>query len=165
MEKEKEKEGLNKSQLGQTRFPTSPTSENISISPGTSPQIDSSNEEGKHVIEESKIKISSEERNKKTKLGGLFSRWKKGRNDRSVDQTREASHKEEEQKETVSVIEQSGRDYEKKVKEEVKEDDDSNRSKPGGQQENKKRDDNEHKDKDDGDVVYLSNEDIEDMLK
>ena len=166
MEKEKEKEGLNKSQLGHTRSPTSPTSE-ISISPGTSPQIDSSNEEGKHVIEESKIKISSEEKekNKKTKLGGLFSRWKKGRNDRNVDQTREASHKEEEQKETVSAIEQSGRDYEKKVKEEVKEDDDSNRSKPGGQQENKKRDDNEHKDKDDGDLVYLSNEDIEDMLK
>jgi fused signal recognition particle receptor len=165
MEKEKEKEGLNKSQLEQTRSTPSTTSENISISPDTSPQMDSSNEEGKHVIEESKIKISSEERNKKTKLGGLFSRWKKGRNDRSVDQTREASHKEEEQKETVSVIEQSGRDYEKKVKEEVKEDDDSNRSKPGGQQENKKRDDNEHKDKDDGDVVYLSNEDIEDMLK
>ncbi len=161
MEKEKEKERLNKSQPGQITSIPSPTSEKISISPDTSPQMDLSNEEGKYIIEESKTKISSEEKNKKTKLGGLFGRWKKGRNDSSVDQTREASHKKGEQKETVSAIEQSGRDYEKKVKE----DDVSNRSKPGGQQDNKKRSDNEHKDKDDGDVVYLSNEDIEDMLK
>jgi hypothetical protein len=59
------------------------------------------------------------------------------------------------------VIDQSGRDYKKKVKE----DDVYNRSKPGGQQDYKKRNNYEHKDKDDGAVVYLSNEDVEDMLR
>jgi hypothetical protein len=154
-----EKERLNDSQLGQTRSMASPTSENNSISPDTSPHKDLSNEDGKHMIEESKIKISSEEKNRKTKFGGLFDRWKKGKSDRSPDQISEVIRKKDREKEIVSVIEQS--DYEKKAKR----NDISNSLKPQGQQENKKRDDNAHKDKDDGDVVYLSNEDIEDMLK
>src|SRR5215208_198925 len=150
-----EKERLNDSQLGQTRSMTSTTSENIPISPS---QVDLSNEDGKHIIEESKIKTSSEEKNKKTKFGGLFNRWKRGKNDRRPDQTSEIIHKNGRQKEVVSVIEQS--DYEKKAKK-----DDVSNSKLRDQQENKKRDDTEHKDKDDGDVVYFSNEDIGDMLK
>lgn len=88
MEKEKEKERLNNSQLGQTTSISPTTSENVSISPDTSPQMDLSTKEGKYKIVESKNKISSEEKNKKTKFGGLFGRWKKGRNDPSIDQTR-----------------------------------------------------------------------------
>jgi fused signal recognition particle receptor len=154
-----EKERLNDSQLGQTRSMTSPTSENISISPDTSPYRDLSNKDGKHIIEESKIKNSSEEKNKKTKFGGLFDRWKKCKNDRRPDQTSEITHKKDRRKEIVSATEQL--DCEKKAKK----NDISNSIKLQDQQENRKRDDNEHKDKDDGDVMYLSNEDIEDMLK
>lgn len=154
-----EKERLNDSQLGQTRSMTSPTSENISISPDTSLHKDPAKEDRKHIIEESKIKISSKEKNKKTKFGGLFDTWKKGKNDRRADQTSEIIHNKDIQKEIVSATEQS--DYEKKAKK----DDISKSIKLRGQQENKERDDSEHKDKDDGDVVYLSNEDIEDMLK
>lgn len=154
-----EKERLNDSQLGQTRSMTSPTSENISISPDTSLPKDLAKEDRKHIIEESKIKISSKEKNKKTKFGGLFDTWKKGKNDRRADQTSEIIHNKDIQKEIVSATEQS--DYEKKAKK----DDISKSIKLRGQQENKERDDSEHKDKDDGDVVYLSNEDIEDMLK
>jgi hypothetical protein len=137
----------------------SPTSENTSIALDTSLHKDLSNEDGKHIIEESKIKISSEEKNKKTKFGGLFDRWKKGKNDRRPDQTSEVIHKKDREKEIVSATEQS--DYEKKAKK----NDISNNIKLQDQQENKKRDDNEKEDKDDGDVVYLSNEDIEDMPK
>ncbi|HEU4824421.1 MAG TPA: signal recognition particle-docking protein FtsY [Nitrososphaeraceae archaeon] len=154
-----EKERLNDSQLGQTRSMTSPTSENISISPDTSLHKDPAKEDRKHIIEESKIKISSKDKNKKTKFGGLFDRWKKGKNDQRADQTSEIIHNKDIQKEIVSATEQS--DYEKKAKK----DDISKSIKLRGQQENKERDDSEHKDKDDGDVVYLSNEDIEDMLK
>jgi fused signal recognition particle receptor len=154
-----EKGRLNDSQLGQTRSMTSPTSENISISPDTSLHKDLAKEDRKHIIEESKIKISSKEKNKKTKFGGLFDRWKKGKNDQRADQTSEIIHNKDIQKEIVSATEQS--DYEKKAKK----DDISKSIKLRGQQENKERDDSEHKDKDDGDVVYLSNEDIEDMLK
>lgn len=100
MKKEKEKERLNNSQLGQTTSISPTTSENVSISPDTSPQMDLSTKEGKYKTVESKNTISSEEKNKKTKFGGLFGRWKKGRNDPSIDQTREASHKKDEQKET-----------------------------------------------------------------
>jgi fused signal recognition particle receptor len=154
-----EKERLNDSQLGQNRSMTSPTSENISISPDTSLHKDLAKEDRKHIIEESKIKISSKEKNKKTKFGGLFDTWKKGKNDRRADQTSEIIHNKDIQKGIVSATEQS--DYEKKAKK----DDISKSIKLRGQQENKERDDSEHKDKDDGDVVYLSNEDIEDMLK
>jgi fused signal recognition particle receptor len=154
-----EKERLNDSQVGQTRSMTSPTSENTSIAPDTSLHRDLSNEDGKHIIEESKIKIRSEEKNKQTKFGGLFNRWKKGKNDRRPDQTSEVIHKKDREKEIVSATEQS--DYEKKAKK----NDISNNIKLQDQQENKKRVDNENEDKDDGDVVYLSNEDIEDMLK
>lgn len=154
-----EKERLNDSQLGQTRSMTSPTSENISISPDTSLHKDLAKEDRKHITEESKIKISSKEKNKKTKFGGLFDTWKKGKNDRRADQTSEIIHNKDIQKGIVSATEQS--DYEKKAKK----DDISKSIKLRGQQENKERDDSEHKDKDDGDVVYLSNEDIEDMLK
>jgi fused signal recognition particle receptor len=154
-----EKERLNDSQFGQTRSMTSPISENISISPDTSPRQDLSDEDGKHIIEDSKIKISCEEKNKKTKFGGLFDRWKKGKNDQRPDQTSGIIHKKDRQKEIVSATEQS--DHKKKAKK----DDISNSIELQNQQENNKRDDNEHKDKDDEDVVYLSNEDIEDMLK
>ena len=75
------------------------------------------------------------------------------------DPTKQTIHKKDGQKEIVSATEQS--DYEEKAKK----DDISNSIKLRSQQENKKRDDNEHKDKDDGDVVYLSNEDTEDMPK
>jgi fused signal recognition particle receptor len=154
-----EKERLNDSQVGQTRSMASPTSENTSIALDTSLHKDLSNEDGKHIIEESKIKISSEEKNKKTMFGGLFDRWKKGKNDRRPDQTSEVIHQKDREKEIVSATEQS--DYEKKAKK----NDISNNIKLQDQQENKKRDDNEKEDKDDGDVVYLSNEDIEDMPK
>ena len=52
--------------------------------------------------------------------------------------------------------------YENKDKDDL----DYNKSHSGGEQETKRRNHHENKDKDDeDDIVYLSNEDIEDMLK
>ena len=98
-DRQMEKERLNDSQVGQTRPITSPTLENTSISPDTSPHNDLPNEDGKHMTEEPKIKISSEEKNKETKFGGLFNRWKKGKNDRRPDQTSEVIRKKDREKE------------------------------------------------------------------
>ena len=188
-----EKHGINECQHGQAKHISSPTSENISTAPDSSPQNDLSIELREHRIEDKdtkfnidkgikssqtaqvdeleettrssasthSIKIETnrsekmgnrEEKKKKTRFGGLFSGWKK---DKKLveDQIRDPRKKDDGQKESVSAIEESGRNNEK-----VKEN-------PGGKQENKKRNDREHKGKDDGDIMYLSNEDIEDMLK
>jgi hypothetical protein len=62
----------------------------------------------------------------------------------------------------VDVVGESRIKYENKDKKNL----DYNKSHPGVQQGTKSRNHHENKDKDDeDDIVYLSNEDIEDMLK
>ena len=105
---------------------------------------------------------SYEEKNKKTRFGGLLSKWKKTRNEQKEDLARGRSEKEDGQKGNVDVVGESKSEYENKDKENL----DCNKSHPGGEQETKRRNHHENKDKDDeDDIVYLSNEDIEDMLK
>jgi fused signal recognition particle receptor len=104
----------------------------------------------------------SEEKNKKSRFGGLFGRWGKGKNDIGEEQTPEKqSQKQEGQGQPESKLQESGKEKENKINggqslnEDLRE----------GQKEIYKRGEPKHKSKDDGDVVYLSNEDIEDMLK
>lgn len=105
---------------------------------------------------------SYEEKNKKTRFGGLLSKWKKTRNEQKKNLARDRSEKEDGQKGNVDVLGESRSKYENKDKENL----DYNKSHPGGEQETKRRNHHENKDKDDeDDIVNLSNEDIEDMLK
>jgi fused signal recognition particle receptor len=104
----------------------------------------------------------SEEKNKKSRFGGLFGRWGKGKNDIGEEQTPEKqSQRQEEQRQTESKLQESGKEKENKIN--------GGKSLNGdlreGQTEIYKRAEPKHKSKDDGDIVYLSNEDIEDMLK
>jgi fused signal recognition particle receptor len=104
----------------------------------------------------------SEEKNKKSRLGGLFGRWGKGKNEIGEEQTPEKqSQKQEGQRQPKSKLQESGKEKENKIN--------GGKSLNGdlreGQTEIYKRAEPKHKSKDDGDVVYLSNEDIEDMLK
>jgi hypothetical protein len=86
----------------------------------------------------------------------------KTRNEQKENLAGDRSEKEDGQKGNVDVVGESGSKYENKDKENL----DYNKSHPWGQQETKRRDHHENKDKDDeDDIVYLSNEDIEDMLK
>jgi fused signal recognition particle receptor len=80
-------------------------------------------------IETNHSEKMGEEKNKKTRFGGLFSGWKKDKK-LAEDQIRYPRKKDDGQKESVSGIEESGRNNEMKVKED-----------PGGKQENKKRND------------------------
>ena len=103
-----------------------------------------------------------EEKNKKTRFGGLLSKWKKTRNEQKENLARDRSEKEDGQKGNVDVVGESRSKYENKDKDDL----DYNKSHPGGEQETKRRNHHENKDKDEeDDIVYLSNEDIEDMLK
>ena len=103
----------------------------------------------------------SEEKNKKSRFGGLFGRWGKGKNDIGEEQTPEKqSQKQEGQRQPESKLQESGKEKENKIN--------GGQSLNGdreGQKEIYKRGEPKHKSKDDGEVVYLSNEDIEDMLK
>jgi fused signal recognition particle receptor len=104
----------------------------------------------------------SEEKNKKSRFGGLFGRWGKGKNDIGEEQTPEKqSQRQEEQRQTESKLQESGKEKENKINGGQS----LNGDLPEGQKEIYKRGEPKHKSKDDGDVVYLSNEDIEDMLK
>jgi fused signal recognition particle receptor len=105
---------------------------------------------------------SYEEKNKKTRVRGLLSKWKKTRNEQKENLARDRSEKEDGQKGNVDVVGESRSKYENKDKDNL----DYNKSHPGGEQETKRRNHHENKDKDEeDDIVYLSNEDIEDMLK
>ena len=91
-----------------------------------------------------------------------MSKWKKTRNEQKENLARDRSEKEDGQKGNVDVVGESRSKYENKDKDEL----DYNKSHSGGEQETKRRNHHENKDKDDeDDIVYLSNEDIEDMLK
>ena len=105
---------------------------------------------------------SYEEKNKKTRFGGLLSKWKKTRNEQKENLARDRSEKEDGQKGNVDVVGESRSKYENKDKDNM----DYDKNHPGGEQETKRRNHHKNKDKDDeDDIVYLSNEDIEDMLK
>ena len=103
----------------------------------------------------------SEEKNKKSRLGGLFGRWGKGKNEIGEEQTPEKQSQKQEGQQPESKLQESGKEKENKTNEGQS----LNGVLRGGQKEISKRGEPKHKSKDDGDVVYLSNEDIEDMLK
>src|SRR5919107_807602 len=101
---------------------------------------------------------NSRGKNKKTRLGGLFGRWTK-----VEDKTRaeELVQRENGKLETMSRskgLYQSG-------KIEAKEKELSSQERQADPQESRGSDEEKRKRKDDGETVYLSNEDIEDMLK
>jgi fused signal recognition particle receptor len=103
----------------------------------------------------------SEEKNKKSRLGGLFGRWGKAKNEIGEEQTPEKQSQKQEGQQPESKLQESGKEQENKIN--------GGKSLNGdlreGQTEIYKRAEPKHKSKDDGDIVYLSNEDIEDMLK
>ena len=58
----------------------------------------------------------SEEKNKKSRFGGLFGRWGKGKNDIGEEQTPEKqSQRQEEQRQTESKLQESGKEKENKI--------------------------------------------------
>ena len=97
-------------------------------------------------------------KNKKTRLGGLFGRWTK-----VEDKTRaeEPSQRVNGKLETTS----SSKDLYQSGKIEAKEKERSSQERQADRQESRGSDEEKRKRKDDGETVYLSNEDIEDMLK
>ena len=98
----------------------------------------------------------TDEKNKKTKLGGFFGKWTRGRNDKVEDKTGVESQVkwEDKQAESLTAIDKSV----KSTKNEANEDKQTRKERPVGGRE-------ETNDKHEGDTVYLSDEDIEDMLK
>jgi fused signal recognition particle receptor len=95
-------------------------------------------------------------KNKKTKLGGFFGKWTKGRNDKFEDKTGVESKVkwEDIQAESSTALDQSV----KSSKTKANEDKQTRKESPVGGRE-------ETNDKHEGETVYLSDEDIEDMLK
>lgn len=95
-------------------------------------------------------------KNKKTKLGGFFGKWTRGRNDKVEDKTGVESQVkwEDKQAESLTAIDKSV----KSSKNKANEDKQTRKERPVGGRE-------ETNDKHEGDTVYLSDEDIEDMLK
>lgn len=95
-------------------------------------------------------------KNKKTKLGGFFGKWTKGRNDKVEDKTGVESQVkwEDKQAESLSALDKSV----KSSKNKANEDKQTRKERPVGGRE-------ETNDKHEGETVYLSDEDIEDMLK
>ena len=95
-------------------------------------------------------------KNKKTKLGGFFGKWTKGRNDKFEDETGVESQVkwEDKQAESSTALDQSV----KSSKNKANEDKQTRKESPVGGRE-------ETNDKHEGETVYLSDEDIEDMLK
>src|SRR5918995_6201117 len=95
-------------------------------------------------------------KNKKTKLGGLLGKLTKGRNDKVEGKTRVESQVkwEDKQAESLTALDQSV----KSNKNKANEDKQTRKESPVGGRE-------ETNDKHEGETVYLSDEDIEDMLK
>ena len=95
-------------------------------------------------------------KNKKTKLGGFFGKWTKGRNDKVEGKTGVESQVtwEDKQAESLTALDQSV----KSSKNKANEDKQTRKERPVGGRE-------ETNDKREGETVYLSDEDIEDMLK
>lgn len=95
-------------------------------------------------------------KNKKTKLGGFFGKWTKGRNDKVEDKTGIESQVkwEDKQAESLTALDESV----KSSKNKANEDKQTRKERPVGGRE-------ETNDKHEGETVYLSDEDIEDMLK
>lgn len=95
-------------------------------------------------------------KNKKTKLGGFFGKWTKGRNDKVEDKTGVESQVkwEDKQAESLTALDHSV----KNSKNRANEDKQTRKERPVGGRE-------ETNDKHEGETVYLSDEDIEDMLK
>lgn len=95
-------------------------------------------------------------KNKKTKLGGFFGKWTKRRNDKVEDKTGVESQVkwEEKQAESLTTLDKSV----KSSKNKANEDKQTRNERPVGGRE-------ETNDKHEGETVYLSDEDIEDMLK
>lgn len=95
-------------------------------------------------------------KNKKTKLGGFFGKWTKGRNDKVEDKTGVESQVkwEDKQAESLTALDKSV----KSSKNKANEDKQTRKERPVGGRE-------ETNNKHEGETVYLSDEDIEDMLK
>ena len=95
-------------------------------------------------------------KNKKTKLGGFFGKWTKRRNDNVEDKTGIESQVkwEDKQAESLTTLDKSV----KSSKNKANEDKQTRNERPVGGRE-------ETNDKHEGETVYLSDEDIEDMLK
>lgn len=95
-------------------------------------------------------------KNKKTKLGGFFGKWTKGRNDKVEDKTGVESQvkREDKQAESLTALDKSV----KGSKNKANGDKQTRKERPVGGRE-------ETNDKHEGETVYLSDEDIEDMLK
>jgi fused signal recognition particle receptor len=108
-------------------------------------------------------KVNSHEgKNKKARFGGFFGRWKKPSNENKEDLTGDSTKQGDEQKGNADVVVESRSKYQNKDKEKL----DAGEKHPRGRQETKQKKHIEDMDKDDeGNIVYLSNEDIEDMLK
>ena len=105
---------------------------------------------------------SPEGKNKKVRFGGLFGRWKKPRNENKENLTGDSSTKGDEQRGNVAVEAESRTKYQNKDNEKFEAGD----RHPQGDQVTKQKRHTEDNDKDDKEnTVYLSNEDIEDMLK
>ena len=96
-------------------------------------------------------------KNKKTKLGRFFGKWTKGRNDKVEDKTRVESQVKWEDKQAESLTALDESDV-KSSKNKDNEDNQTRKERPVGGRE-------ETNDKHEGETVYLSDEDIEDMLK
>ncbi|MDP9499045.1 MAG: signal recognition particle-docking protein FtsY [Thermoproteota archaeon] len=95
-------------------------------------------------------------KNKKTKLGGFFGKWTKGRNDKVEDKMGVESQVkwEDKQAESLSALDESVISSKNKANEDKQ----TRKERPVGGRE-------ETNDKHEGETVYLSDEDIEDMLK
>lgn len=95
-------------------------------------------------------------KNKKTKLGGFFGKWTKRRNDKVEDKTGVDGQVkwEDKQAESLTTLDKSV----KSSKNKANEDKQTRNERPVGVRE-------ETNDKHEGETVYLSDEDIEDMLK
>jgi fused signal recognition particle receptor len=95
-------------------------------------------------------------KNRKTKLGGFFGKWTKRRNDKVEDKTKVESQVkwEDKQAESLTTLDKSV----KSSKNKANEDKQTRNERPVGGRE-------ETNDKHEGETVYLSDEDIEDMLK
>ena len=95
-------------------------------------------------------------KNKKTKLGGFFGKWTKRRNDNVEDKTGIESQVkwEDKQAESLTTLDKSVKTSKNKANEDKQT---RNERRVGGREETN--------DKHEGETVYLSDEDIEDMLK
>jgi fused signal recognition particle receptor len=101
-------------------------------------------------------------KNKKARFGGFFGRWKKPGDENKEDLTGNSTKQGDEQNGNVDLVVESRSKYQNKDKEKL----DAGERNPRGRQETKQKKHIEDMDKDDeGNIVYLSNEDIEDMLK